>query len=104
MHLQNPSLVVKVEAAITLAVLLKNHEIIVSFVRPDLGNVLKVFLEIMDDIDFEPLINALKNIIDVFGQEVAPYAVGLCDKLSVAFIRIINAKGDQDDEDAMSAI
>ena len=73
----NPSLVVRVNAAIALGELL-DHQAAVDFVRTNLGPVLKVFLEIMDEIDFDQLIHALRKIVEVYGEEVAPYAVSLC--------------------------
>jgi hypothetical protein len=32
----------------------------------------------MDDVDYDDLIVALKDIVDKYGEEVAPYAVSLC--------------------------
>ena len=87
MFMQSPFLVVRVEGALAMSKLL-SHEKAVDLVRPNLGNVLKAFLLIMDDIDFEPLVEALRNIVDIYGEEVAPYALALCEKLSVAFIRL----------------
>ena len=78
----------RVEAAQTVAALL-DHECVVNLVRPGLGNVLKVFLHIMDEVDFEELVNSLKRIVEVFSDEVAPYAKSLCIKLSEAFIRLV---------------
>lgn len=104
-HLQHPNIVVRVEAAMAAAALLE-HEAVVDFVRPGLGNVLKVYLEILDEIDFDELVNALRKIVEVFSDEVAPYAKSLCIKLSEAFIRMIKNKGDPDDEftdEALSA-
>ena len=85
--MQSPNLVVRVEGALAMSKLL-SHEKAVDLVRPNLGNVLKVFLLIMDEIDFEPLVEALRNIVDIYGDEVAPYALSLCEKLSAAFIRL----------------
>ena len=96
-HLQHPNIVVRVEAAQTVSALL-DHECVVNLVRPGLGNVLKVFLQIMDEVDFEELVNSLKKLVEVFSDEVAPYAKSLCMKLSEAFIRLVNNKGDIDDE------
>jgi len=45
---------------------LLEHDEAVNFVRPGLGNILKIFLKIMDDIDFEDLVIALRRIVDVF--------------------------------------
>ena len=32
----------------------------------------------MDEIDFDDLVNALQEIVEVFEGEIAPYAVALC--------------------------
>jgi hypothetical protein len=32
----------------------------------------------MDDIDFDELVSALENIVNVYQEEIAPYAVALC--------------------------
>jgi hypothetical protein len=47
-------------------------------IRPALGDVLKIFLKIMDEIDFEDLVGALRKIVDIFEDDIAPYAVSLC--------------------------
>lgn len=44
----------------------------------------------MDEMDFERLIKALQLIVELFDEEVTPYAEKLCDKLSTAYIRIIS--------------
>ena len=43
----------------------------------------------MDEIDFEDLVSALRKIVDVYTDEIAPYAISLCQKLSEAFVRIV---------------
>ena len=58
-------------------------------IRPNLGNVLRIFLKIMDDVDYDDLIYALKEIVDKYGEEVAPYSVSLCQKLSEAYLRVL---------------
>ena len=56
----------------------------------------------MDEIDSEELINSLRKIVEVFGNEVAPYAKSLCQKLSEAYIRLINSKGTWGQEDELA--
>jgi hypothetical protein len=51
-HLHHPHVVVRVDAAIALGELL-DHESIVQMIRPNLGNMLRSFLRIMDDMDIE---------------------------------------------------
>jgi hypothetical protein len=53
----------------------------------------------MDDVDYDELIHALKEIVDKYGDEVAPYAVSLCKKLSEAYLRLLSSKGNCEDED-----
>ena len=75
--MKSDCIVVKVEAALAISELL-NHQEVVDFIRPNLGNILRIFLKIMDDVDYDDLIVALKEIVDKDGEEVAPYAVSLC--------------------------
>jgi hypothetical protein len=84
---------VKVEAALAISALL-DHQVVQDFIRPALGSVLKIFLKIMDEIDFEDLVGALRKIVDIYEDEIAPYAVSLCQKLSEAYIRCIKTKGN----------
>jgi hypothetical protein len=76
-----------------------NNDIAVEFVRPGLEALLKSYLKIMDDIDFDQLVHALQSIVSVFEQDIAPYAVGLCQKLGDTYIRLINSQGPEDEED-----
>ena len=77
-------------------------------VKPALGNVLKIFLKIMDDIDFEDLVLALKKIVEIYGDDIAPFAVSLCQKLSEAHLRLMQQnKGqkleEEDNETSLTA-
>lgn len=96
-------IVVRVEAALALSELL-DHENVADFVRAGLGNILKVFIKIMDEIDFEDLVKALRKIVDIFNEEIAPYAISLCQKLSQAHIRLIQSRGHYEDEDTEAGL
>jgi importin-7 len=86
--LNHSELPVRVDAAIALHQLLK-HELAVEFLRPGLETLLKTFLKIMDDIDFDELVEALKTLVEVYHDEIAPYAVSLCSKLGEAYLRLV---------------
>eukprot|EP00347_Sterkiella_histriomuscorum_P021385 403334157 len=96
--LSNEHLPVRVEAALALNFML-SHQIAIDFLRPGLETLLKTYLKIMDDIDFDELIKALQEIVDVYEDEIAPYALQLCQKLGDAYLRLISNKGTGDDED-----
>ena len=50
----------------------------IDFLRPGLEVLLKTYLKIMDDIDFDELVQALQLLVNVYHDEIAPYAVSLC--------------------------
>ena len=47
----------------------------------------------MDDIDFDELVDALRQLVEEYQEEIAPYAISLCTKLGEAYLRLIAAKG-----------
>jgi hypothetical protein len=75
--LHSDHIAVRVDAALALSELL-DHETAANFVKPGLGDILKIFLKIMDDIDFEDLVSALRKIVDIFEDDIAPFAISLC--------------------------
>lgn len=100
-HLHSNHIAVRVDAACALSELL-DHDEAVNFIRPGLEQVLRVFLKIMDEIDFEDLVGALRKIVEVFQDEIAPFAISLCTKLSEAHVRLSSQKresNEMDDED-----
>lgn len=39
------------------------------------------FFKLMDEVENEDLVSTLETIVDKFGEEMAPYALGLCQNL-----------------------
>lgn len=93
----------RVSSALALNNLL-DHDLAIEFIRPGLEPLLKTYLKIMDDIDFDSLVKSLENIVEIYQEEIAPYAVGLCMKLGEAFIRLCNVKGSGDNEDSETSL
>jgi len=58
----------------------------------------------MDEIDFEELVGSLRIIVDTYDDEIAPYAVSLCQKLSAAYMRLIGLCGDVEEQDAEAGL
>ena len=52
-----------------------------NFLRPALGQLLELYLKIMDEVDSEDLVGALEGIMTVFSDDIAPHAVNLVTKL-----------------------
>lgn len=90
-NVQHRDLPVRVNAAVSLIKML-NHEMAVEFVRPGLEPIIKIYLKLIDDIDYDELIESLKRIVEVFENEISPYAVQLCTKLGEAYVRLAEAQ------------
>lgn len=103
MCLNNQYLPVKVEAALALKELL-DHQTAVDFLRPGLSTLLHTYLKVMDEIDFDELIAALQGIVETYQEEIAPFAVDICVKLSQAYVRLIQSNGQGDDEDQETSL
>ena len=63
--LHHQDLPVRVSSALALNNLLV-HELAIEFIRPGLEPLLKTYLKIMDDIDFDELVKSLQNIVDIY--------------------------------------
>ncbi|KVH96384.1 Armadillo-like helical [Cynara cardunculus var. scolymus] len=64
------------------------------------------FFKLMDEVENEDLVFTLETIVDKFGEEMAPYALGLCQSLAAAFWKCINtseADEEADDPGALAA-
>jgi hypothetical protein len=65
---------------------------------------------LIDEIDYDELIEALRTIVSVYGDEICPYAVELCQKLGEAYCRLAHASsvnvggGNELEEDAESSL
>ena len=90
-NLSHSDLPVRVNAAISLIKLL-DQEIAVNFIRPGLDSVIKIYLKLIDDINYDELIESLKKIVEVFEDEIAPHALDLCVKLGEAYLRLFEQK------------
>ncbi|OIV91182.1 hypothetical protein TanjilG_30404 [Lupinus angustifolius] len=76
-------------------------------IRPMLPQLLDEFFKLMNEVENEDLVFTLETIVDKFGEEMAPYALGLCQNLAAAFWRCMNsaeADDDADDPGALAAV
>ena len=97
-NLSHADLPVRVEAALAMNGLL-SHQAAIDFLRPGLEVLLKTYLKIMDEIDFDELVQALQELVNVFREDIAPYALQLCSKLGDAYLRLLAQKGVGEEED-----
>jgi hypothetical protein len=55
-------------------------------------------------VESEDLVFTLETIVEKFGEEIAPYAVGLTQNLTAAFWKFMAAEEDEDADEDMGAL
>ncbi|KAL2459824.1 Importin beta-like SAD2 [Forsythia ovata] len=76
-------------------------------IRPILPQLLDEFFKLMNEVENEDLVFTLETVVDKFGEEMSPYALGLCQNLAAAFWKCMNtAEADEegDDPGALAAV
>ncbi|KAL5781974.1 hypothetical protein ACOSP7_007003 [Xanthoceras sorbifolium] len=104
--LRDPELPVRVDSVFALRSFVEACRDL-NEIRPILPDLLDEFFKLMNEVENEDLVFTLETIVDKFGEEMAPYALGLCQNLAAAFWRCMNtAEADEeaDDPGALAAV
>ncbi|VAH46983.1 unnamed protein product [Triticum turgidum subsp. durum] len=94
--LRDPELPVRVDSVFALRSFVEACKDL-DEIRPILPQLLDEFFKLMGEVENEDLVFTLETIVDRFGEEMAPYALGLCQSLAAAFWRCM-ASSEADDE------
>ncbi|KAG9141479.1 hypothetical protein Leryth_001925 [Lithospermum erythrorhizon] len=73
-------------------------------IRPILPQLLDEFFKLMNEVENEDLVFTLETIVDKFGEEMAPYALGLCQNLAAAFWKCMNTVEEDEEGDDSGAL
>ena len=84
---------VKVQAALALERVLK-HDVAREILKPGLGKIFTIYLDLIEKVDNEHLVEALEGIIKRFGNDIAPFAVELIRHFGSLFEK--NACNDEE--------
>ncbi|CAA7396144.1 unnamed protein product [Spirodela intermedia] len=104
--LRDPELPVRVDSVFALRTFVEACKDL-NEIRPILPQLLDEFFKLMNEVENEDLVFTLETIVDKFGEEMAPYAIGLCQNLAAAFWRCIDsseADDEGDDPGALAAV
>lgn len=104
--LRDPDLPVRVDSVFALRSFVEASKDL-NEIRPILPDLLDEFFKLMNEVENEDLVFTLETIVDKFGEEMAPYAFGLCQNLAAAFWKCMNAaEADEegDDPGALAAV
>nr|XP_043610617.1 importin beta-like SAD2 [Erigeron canadensis] len=96
--MRDPELPVRIDSVFALRSFVEACKDL-SEIRQILPQLLDEFFKLMDEVENEDLVFTLETVVDKFGEEMAPYAIGLCQKLGDAFWRCMNTLEADDDAD-----
>ncbi|KAJ3675691.1 hypothetical protein LUZ60_004733 [Juncus effusus] len=105
--LRDPDLPVRVDSVFALRSFVEACKDL-NEIRPMLPQLLDEFFKLMNEVENEDLVFTLETIVDKFGEEMAPYALGLCQNLAAAFWRCMDMseanEDETDDSGALAAV
>ena len=101
--LADPELPVRVQAALAINGFVEANcapEAVLA-VLPQLVDAL---FKLMNDIGNEEVVQTLDNLIERYGEQMAPYAVQIVGALAQNFLRLFEEQEEEDDDDALAAM
>ncbi|KAL3621644.1 secondary alcohol dehydrogenase (SADH2) [Castilleja foliolosa] len=104
--MRDPELPVRVDSVFALRAFVEACNDL-GEIRPIIPQLLDEFFKLMNEVENEDLVFTLETIVDKFGEEMAPYALGLCQNLAAAFWKCMkSAEADEegDDPGALAAV
>ncbi|KAF8934669.1 hypothetical protein BGZ52_003629 [Haplosporangium bisporale] len=90
--LRDSELPVKVTAALALRPMIR-HEAVCEAMKPHLQFIMHELLAMTNEIDVDTLSDVMDEFVEVFAQDLAPFAVQLCEQLRDTFLRICEDMG-----------
>jgi len=94
---------VRVEAALALQPLIR-HEVIRAAMQQNIPVIMQQLLKLANEVDVDALANVMEDFVEVFAQELTPFAVALCEQLRDTYLRIVKdllERNQQKDEEGL---
>ncbi|CAJ0906325.1 7840_t:CDS:10 [Entrophospora sp. SA101] len=86
--IKDPELPVKVQACLALQILIK-HKSVRNAIIPNIAVIMQEILDITNQIDSDILGSVMEDLVEEYSNELAPFAVQLCQQLCNTFLRIM---------------
>ena len=93
--LESDNLCVKVSAACSFYLYLRK-DVVREAMKEVLPNLLEKYLEIMEEIDHEELVQALEELVGSYKDDIAPFAIQLTKKLVENYKKIVSSITDEE--------
>ncbi|KAI8359819.1 armadillo-type protein [Blakeslea trispora] len=102
--IRDTELPVRVQSCLALQPLIR-HESVRNAMAPNLPFIMQELLNLTNEIDIDTLANVMEEFVEVFAEQLTPFAVQLCTQLRDTFLRIMeelnqnNTLQSADDDD-----
>jgi importin-7 len=84
----DPELPVRVMASLALQPLIR-HDVIKHAVRQNIPQIMHQLLKLANEVDVDALANVMEDFVEVFSEQLTPFAVALSEQLRETYLRII---------------
>lgn len=96
--MKDPELPVRVEAVVALGLFIQETED-VSALKAILPQLLDDFFKLMNEVESEDVVYTLETITEKFGEDIAPFALGMTQNLAAAFWKVLQDSESKEDDD-----
>ena len=96
--MRDPDLPVRVEAVVALGAFIHAAED-VSALKSILPQLLDDFFKLMNEVESEDVVYTLETITERFGEDIAPFALGMTQNLAAAFWKVVQESESKEDDD-----
>ncbi|KKY22710.1 putative nonsense-mediated mrna decay protein [Phaeomoniella chlamydospora] len=97
----DPDLPVRVMAALALQPLIR-HDVIRMAMQQNIPQIMQQLLKLANEVDVDALANVMEDFVEVFSEQLTPFAVALSEQLRDTYLRIVRellerneTKGDE---------
>ncbi|KAF2761125.1 ARM repeat-containing protein [Pseudovirgaria hyperparasitica] len=94
----DPDLPVRVEAALALQPLIR-HDLIRQAMQHNIPQVMQQLLKLANEVDVDALANVMEDFVEVFANELTPFAVALSEQLRDTYLRLARVVIERGNDD-----
>jgi len=97
----DPELPVRVMASLALQPLIR-HDVIRTAMQSNIPQIMHQLLKLANEVDVDALANVMEDFVEVFSEQLTPFAVALSEQLRDTYLRIIRELLDRNEAKATS--
>ena len=95
----DPELPVRVMASLALQPLIR-HDVIRTAMQDNIPQIMHQLLKLANEVDVDALANVMEDFVEVFSEQLTPFAVALSEQLRDTYLRIIRELLDRNEAKA----